>query len=79
MPFARLIEIAELALCARARFAFFVVVGAISLGCANARQAGGRALWFYPTIGAAIAGGLALADVLLPRVRAIRLGRSAHA
>jgi hypothetical protein len=24
----------------------------------NARQAGGRALWFYPTIGAAIAGGL---------------------
>jgi hypothetical protein len=22
----------------------------------NARQAGGRALWFYPTIGAAIAG-----------------------
>ena len=23
----------------------------------NARQAGGRALWFYPTIGAAIAGG----------------------
>jgi hypothetical protein len=24
----------------------------------NARQAGGRALWFYPTIGAAIAAGL---------------------
>jgi len=24
----------------------------------NARQAGGRALWFYPTIGAAIASGL---------------------
>jgi hypothetical protein len=24
----------------------------------DARQAGGRALWFYPTIGAAIAGGL---------------------
>jgi hypothetical protein len=24
----------------------------------NARQAGGRALWFYPTIGAAIAGGV---------------------
>jgi hypothetical protein len=23
----------------------------------NARQAGGRALWFYPTIGAAIAAG----------------------
>jgi hypothetical protein len=24
----------------------------------NARQAGGRSLWFYPTIGAAIAAGL---------------------
>jgi hypothetical protein len=24
----------------------------------NARQAGGRALWFYPTVGAAIAAGL---------------------
>ena len=24
----------------------------------NARRAGGRALWFYPTIGAAIAAGL---------------------
>ena len=24
----------------------------------NARQAGGRALWFYPTIGAAVAAGL---------------------
>ena len=24
----------------------------------NVRQAGGRALWFYPTIGAAIAAGL---------------------
>src|SRR6478672_1716072 len=24
----------------------------------NARQAGGRALWFYPTIGAALAAGL---------------------
>ena len=58
MPFARLIEIAEFGSCARAQFAFFVLVGAISLGCANARQAGGRALWFYPTIGAAIAGGL---------------------
>jgi hypothetical protein len=31
----------------------------------NARQAGGRALWFYPTIGAAIAGRPSLADVLL--------------
>jgi hypothetical protein len=41
----------------------------------NARQAGGRALWFYPTIGAAIAAG----HVLLSRVRAIRLGRPARA
>ena len=31
----------------------------------NARQAGGRALWFYPTIGAAIAAGLPWL-VLLP-------------
>jgi hypothetical protein len=28
------------------------------VGIWNARQAGGRALWFYPTIGAAIAAGL---------------------
>ena len=44
----------------------------------NARQAGGRALWFYPTIGAAIAAG-SLAHLLLPRVPASRLDRSAHA
>ena len=31
----------------------------------NARQAWGRALWFYPTIGAAIRGGIAVALVLL--------------
>ena len=37
----------------------------ISLGCANARQAGSRALWFYPTIGAAIAGGLPWLNVRL--------------
>jgi hypothetical protein len=36
----------------------------------NARQAGGRALWFYPTIGAAIAGRAAVAVILLPGVRA---------
>jgi hypothetical protein len=39
----------------------------------NARQAGGRALWFYPIIGAAIAAGLP-AVVFLPGVRAIWLG-----
>ena len=37
----------------------------------NARQAGGRALWFYPTIGAAIAAGVPVADLLLPGVRAV--------
>jgi hypothetical protein len=30
----------------------------------NARQAGGRTLWFYPTIGAAIAAGLPRAEFL---------------
>ena len=32
----------------------------------NARQAGGRALWFYPTIGAAIRSWAPLAYLLLP-------------
>ena len=33
----------------------------------NARQAGGRALWFYPTIGAAIAAGLPWLTFHAPR------------
>ena len=37
-----------------------------------------RWLWFYPTIGAAITGRAAVAHVLLPGLRAIRLGRPAH-
>jgi hypothetical protein len=36
----------------------------------NARQAGGRALWFYPTIGAAIAAGVPWLT-FLSRMRAI--------
>src|SRR6476659_8900820 len=44
----------------------------------NARQAGGRALWFYPTIGAAIAQ-RPLADVFLSGVSASRRRGSPHA
>jgi hypothetical protein len=35
----------------------------------NARQAGGRALWFYPTIGAAIAAGLPWLTFFCPGCR----------
>src|ERR1700730_8275508 len=45
----------------------------------TARQAGGRALWLYPTIGAAIRRQAAVVDVLLPGVRAVWLGRPTHA
>jgi hypothetical protein len=44
----------------------------------NARQAGGRALWFYPTIGVDRRR-RPVADVLLPRLRTVWLGRLAHA
>jgi hypothetical protein len=57
----------------------------------NARQAGGRALWFYPTIGAAIAAGLpwltfscpgcgqyALVDLLHARSAPRRRGLKPH-
>jgi hypothetical protein len=44
----------------------------------NARQAGGRALWFYPTIGAAIAAGLPWLRFSWPGVRAVRFCRPAH-
>jgi ATP-dependent DNA ligase len=40
----------------------------------NARQAGGRALWFYPTIGVAIAAGLPWVSFSCPGVRAVRVG-----
>ena len=45
----------------------------------NARQAGGRALWFYPTIGAAIAAGVPWLHLLVPGVRPVRLARPSHA
>jgi len=45
----------------------------------NARQAGGRALWFYPTIGAAMAAGVPLADFLFPSLRPMGISRSAEA
>jgi hypothetical protein len=37
----------------------------------NARQAGGRALWFYPTIGAAIAAGLSWLTFYCPTCRVV--------
>jgi hypothetical protein len=37
----------------------------------NARQAGGRALWFYPTIGAAIAAGLPWLAFYCPACRVV--------
>src|SRR6476619_4691829 len=43
----------------------------------NARQAGGRALWFYPTIGAHCRR-FAVAHVLLPGMPRCGLGRSPH-
>ena len=43
----------------------------------NARQAGGRALWFYPTIGAAIAAGLPWLTFSCPAC--LRIGRPTHA
>jgi hypothetical protein len=45
----------------------------------SARQAGGRALWFHPTIGAAIAAGLHWFMFSCPAVRPVRLGGPAHA
>jgi hypothetical protein len=44
----------------------------------NARQAGGRALWFYPTIGAAIAAGLSWLSFSCPACGQIRIGGHAH-
>jgi hypothetical protein len=44
----------------------------------NSRQAGGRALWFYPTIGAAIAAKLPWLSFSCPACGAVRLPRSAH-
>jgi hypothetical protein len=40
----------------------------------NARQAGGRALWFYPTIGAALAAGLPWLTFSCPACVAAALG-----
>ncbi len=37
----------------------------------NARQAGGRALWFYPTIGAALAAGLPWLTFYCPACRVV--------
>jgi hypothetical protein len=37
----------------------------------NARQAGGRALWFYPTIGAAIAAGFPWLTFYCPACRVV--------
>ena len=45
----------------------------------NARQAGGRALWFYPTIGAAIAAGVPWLSLSCPACQRVRRGGSAHA
>ena len=44
----------------------------------NARQAGGLALWFYPTIGAAIAAGLPWLTLSCPGCGQYCLGRPAH-
>jgi hypothetical protein len=45
----------------------------------NARQAGGRALWFYPTNRSRDRGRPPVALLLLPGVRAVRLHRPADA
>ena len=44
----------------------------------NARQAGGRALWFYPTIGAAIAAGLPWLAFYCPACRVVDCGSPHH-
>jgi hypothetical protein len=45
----------------------------------NARQAGGRSLWFYPTDRRCDRGRAAVPVILLPGVRAVRIGRLADA
>ena len=44
----------------------------------NAQQAGGRALWFYPTIGAANRSRPPVAKLFLPGVQSIWVGRPSH-
>ena len=44
----------------------------------NARQAGGRALWFYPTIGAAIAAGVPWLSFSCPACQQVGAGDLAH-
>jgi hypothetical protein len=45
----------------------------------NARQAGGRALWFYPTIRCRDCCRRPVAHVLVPGLRPMRLARPSHA